>query len=190
PEASQPFYYEPRAPPAEVETSSYVLLTYLTRRPALPDTASADRAPTPSQDDLAVATKIVSWLIKQQNPFGGFSSTQVGASHPCVRYVGSWERFGLGEERLSVREVQRAPTPGGCSIRTDCQHNSQHMCWDQGPQGIRHCSKRQLTNATLHFSFTVERSIEIQNQRPAFAKVYDYYDDESAVVAYSAPCST
>uniref|UniRef100_A0A670Z3A7 Alpha-macroglobulin-like TED domain-containing protein n=1 Tax=Pseudonaja textilis TaxID=8673 RepID=A0A670Z3A7_PSETE len=64
PEASQPFYYPPRAPSAEVETASYVLLTYLTRPPA------------PSQDDLAEATKIVTWLIKQQNPYGGFSSTQ------------------------------------------------------------------------------------------------------------------
>uniref|UniRef100_A0A2H6NAG7 Alpha-macroglobulin receptor-binding domain-containing protein n=1 Tax=Micrurus carvalhoi TaxID=3147026 RepID=A0A2H6NAG7_9SAUR len=47
----------------------------------------------------------------------------------------------------------------------------------------------KLTNATVQISFTVERSIEIQNQRPAYVKVYDYYDDESAVVAYNAPCS-
>uniref|UniRef100_A0A8C7E170 Alpha-2-macroglobulin n=1 Tax=Naja naja TaxID=35670 RepID=A0A8C7E170_NAJNA len=78
PETSQSYYYEPRAPPAEVEMSSYVLLAYLTR------------ASTPSQDDLAMATKIVTWLIKQQNPFGGFSSTQdtVVALQALTLYAG------------------------------------------------------------------------------------------------------
>uniref|UniRef100_A0A8C5RH44 Alpha-macroglobulin receptor-binding domain-containing protein n=1 Tax=Laticauda laticaudata TaxID=8630 RepID=A0A8C5RH44_LATLA len=79
PEASQPFYYQPRAPSAEVEMASYVLLTYLTRRPAQPHT-----------DDLAEATKIVTWLIKQQNPSGGFSSTQdtVVALQALALYAG------------------------------------------------------------------------------------------------------
>ncbi|XP_042310156.1 alpha-2-macroglobulin-like [Sceloporus undulatus] len=57
-------YYHPPAPSAEVEMTSYVLLAYLTKRPA------------PSEDDLATATRIVLWLIKQANPTGGFSSTQ------------------------------------------------------------------------------------------------------------------
>uniref|UniRef100_A0A803TA36 Alpha-macroglobulin receptor-binding domain-containing protein n=1 Tax=Anolis carolinensis TaxID=28377 RepID=A0A803TA36_ANOCA len=58
-----PSYYH-RAPSAEVEMTSYVLMAYLTKRPA------------PSEDDLKTATQIVLWLIKQQNPTGGFSSTQ------------------------------------------------------------------------------------------------------------------
>ncbi|XP_063152240.1 pregnancy zone protein-like [Candoia aspera] len=48
----------------------------------------------------------------------------------------------------------------------------------------------KLTNVTQHLSFSVERSINIQNLKPAFVEVYDYYEDESAVVEYSAPCST
>uniref|UniRef100_A0A8D2CY07 Pregnancy zone protein n=1 Tax=Sciurus vulgaris TaxID=55149 RepID=A0A8D2CY07_SCIVU len=56
--------YQPRAPSAEVEMTSYVLLAYLTTWP------------TPSSEDLSVASRIVKWIIKQQNPFGGFSSTQ------------------------------------------------------------------------------------------------------------------
>ncbi|KAI5630556.1 alpha-2-macroglobulin-like isoform X2, partial [Silurus asotus] len=46
-----------------VEISSYVLLAVLT-------TGELTAA------DLGYANKIVSWLVKQQNPYGGFSSTQ------------------------------------------------------------------------------------------------------------------
>uniref|UniRef100_A0A673T9U1 Alpha-macroglobulin receptor-binding domain-containing protein n=1 Tax=Suricata suricatta TaxID=37032 RepID=A0A673T9U1_SURSU len=58
------FYYQPRAPSVEVEMTSYLLLAYLTV------------SPTPSSEDLSVASKIVKWITKQQNPNGGFSSTQ------------------------------------------------------------------------------------------------------------------
>ncbi|XP_026517557.1 alpha-2-macroglobulin-like, partial [Terrapene carolina triunguis] len=44
--------------------TSYVLLTYLTNQLA------------PSQDDLSLAAQIAKWISKQQNPNGGFSSTQ------------------------------------------------------------------------------------------------------------------
>ncbi|XP_017749731.1 PREDICTED: pregnancy zone protein-like [Rhinopithecus bieti] len=57
-------YSQPRAPSAEVEMTSYVLLTYLTVQPA------------PSSEDLSMASRIVKWITKQQNPQGGFSSTQ------------------------------------------------------------------------------------------------------------------
>ncbi|XP_035389855.1 ovostatin-like [Electrophorus electricus] len=46
-----------------VEISSYVLLAVLTT-----DQLSAA--------DLGYANRIVSWLVRQQNPYGGFSSTQ------------------------------------------------------------------------------------------------------------------
>ncbi|KAI4874838.1 hypothetical protein NFI96_025970 [Prochilodus magdalenae] len=46
-----------------VEISSYVLLAVLT-------TSEVTAA------DLSYANRIVSWLVKQQNPYGGFSSTQ------------------------------------------------------------------------------------------------------------------
>ncbi|NXF78881.1 A2ML1 protein, partial [Sclerurus mexicanus] len=51
------------AAPAEVEMTAYVLLAYLTQ-------------PQVSSADLATATQIVRWLCKQQNPHGGFASTQ------------------------------------------------------------------------------------------------------------------
>ncbi|XP_053410603.1 pregnancy zone protein-like [Nycticebus coucang] len=63
-QAAGTLYYQPRAPSAEVEMTSYVLLAYLTVQPA------------PSSGDLAMASRIVNWITKQQNPHGGFSSTQ------------------------------------------------------------------------------------------------------------------
>ncbi|XP_040548002.1 alpha-2-macroglobulin-like protein 1 [Gallus gallus] len=51
------------AAPAEVEMTAYVLLAYLTQ-------------PQVSRADLARASQIVRWLSKQQNPYGGFASTQ------------------------------------------------------------------------------------------------------------------
>ncbi|XP_044152478.1 alpha-2-macroglobulin-like isoform X4 [Bufo gargarizans] len=52
--------YWSRAPSAEVEMTSYVLLAVLS-------------GPT---QDLGKGSEIVNWLSKQQNPYGGFSSTQ------------------------------------------------------------------------------------------------------------------
>uniref|UniRef100_A0A670HR82 Alpha-macroglobulin receptor-binding domain-containing protein n=1 Tax=Podarcis muralis TaxID=64176 RepID=A0A670HR82_PODMU len=63
-DADLPFHRLPRAPSAEVEMTAYVLLAYLTKQPA------------PSQEEQAKCARIVKWLVKQQNPTGGFSSTQ------------------------------------------------------------------------------------------------------------------
>ncbi|NXS76044.1 A2ML1 protein, partial [Pandion haliaetus] len=51
------------AAPAEVEMTAYVLLAYLSQ-------------PQVSSADLGTASQIVRWLSKQQNPYGGFASTQ------------------------------------------------------------------------------------------------------------------
>ncbi|XP_009975057.3 ovostatin-like [Tyto alba] len=48
---------------AEVEITSYVLLALLYK-------------PNQNQEDLTKASGIVQWIIRQQNPYGGFSSTQ------------------------------------------------------------------------------------------------------------------
>ncbi|KAM8924834.1 alpha-2-macroglobulin-like protein 1, partial [Pelodytes ibericus] len=58
PSSDLPYWY--RAPSAEVELTSYMLLTLL----SAPD------------QDLGKCSEIVNWLSKQQNPYGGFSSTQ------------------------------------------------------------------------------------------------------------------
>ncbi|XP_068962210.1 alpha-2-macroglobulin [Petaurus breviceps papuanus] len=63
-EPEGPYFYQPLAPSAEVEMTSYVLLAYLTG------------APDPSPEDILMASRIVKWITKQQNSHGGFSSTQ------------------------------------------------------------------------------------------------------------------
>ncbi|XP_065791437.1 pregnancy zone protein-like [Muntiacus reevesi] len=83
--------YSPRrAPSVDVEMTSYCLLAYLTAQPA------------PSSEDLSVATKIVRWLTKQQNPNGGFSSTQdtVVALQALSRYGAA--TFTKGEKAATV----------------------------------------------------------------------------------------
>ncbi|XP_053870695.1 alpha-2-macroglobulin-like protein 1 [Malaclemys terrapin pileata] len=58
-----PSPYGNQAPSAEVEMTAYVLLAYL----SLPNVSAAD---------MVTATQIIRWLSKQQNPYGGFGSTQ------------------------------------------------------------------------------------------------------------------
>ncbi|NXG09944.1 OVOS protein, partial [Sakesphorus luctuosus] len=57
-----PDFYS-RAPSTEIEMTSYVLLALLNRTKLTPE-------------DLSYIARIVYWLIKQQNPYGGFSSSQ------------------------------------------------------------------------------------------------------------------
>uniref|UniRef100_A0A8C3L445 OVOS protein n=1 Tax=Chrysolophus pictus TaxID=9089 RepID=A0A8C3L445_CHRPC len=57
-----PAFYS-RAPSAEIEMTSYVLLALLNKAKLTPD-------------DLSYISRIVYWLVKQQNPYGGFSSSQ------------------------------------------------------------------------------------------------------------------
>lgn len=64
PQVANTLYSQQRAPSAEVEMTAYVLLALLTAQPA------------PSSKDLSVASRVVKWITKQQNPYGGFSSTQ------------------------------------------------------------------------------------------------------------------
>ncbi|XP_078507539.1 alpha-2-macroglobulin-like protein 1 isoform X2 [Lissotriton helveticus] len=75
-EDNVPYWYQ--APSAEVEMTSYVLLAYMSQSHV-------------SKEDLGTASQIVSWLSKQQNPYGGFSSTQdtVVALMALARYAGA-----------------------------------------------------------------------------------------------------
>ncbi|KAM6309763.1 ovostatin-like [Podargus strigoides] len=55
--------FHSRAPSAEIEMTSYVLLASLNKARLTPE-------------DLPYVSGIVHWLVKQQNPYGGFSSSQ------------------------------------------------------------------------------------------------------------------
>lgn len=53
-----------RAPSVDVELTSSILMAHISKSSL-------------SSDEIRKASQIVSWLIKQQNPYGGFASTQV-----------------------------------------------------------------------------------------------------------------
>lgn len=283
PEVKQPFYYRPLAPSAEVEMSSYMIQVYLNRH----------RAPAPpTKEDLAMATNIVRWVTMQQNPSGGFSSTQdtVVALQALTLYAtmtfsknvagtkvalksggnnvkefhvdntnrllfqcqalpnvpGEYTVVVTGESCVYVQTTLRynvLPRPEDdpfalvvSTIPETCVGVKAHKEFDitmnvsytgqrpssnmaiinvKIPSGfapnkpsVKKLEKQppiqrveitatnvvlyleKLTNATQQITFTVERSFEIQNQRPVFVEVFDYYVAESAVVSYSAPCST
>ncbi|KFR00859.1 Ovostatin, partial [Opisthocomus hoazin] len=57
-----PVFYA-RSPSAEIEMTSYVLLAWLNKAKLSPEI-------------LSYISRIVRWLVKQQNPYGGFSSSQ------------------------------------------------------------------------------------------------------------------
>ncbi|XP_032998061.1 alpha-2-macroglobulin-like [Lacerta agilis] len=97
-DADFPFRRLPRAPSAEVETTGYVLLAYLTKQPA------------PSQEEMAKSARIVTWLVRQQNPTGGFSSTQdtVVALHALSLYAALTYSKGSTGTDVSVRSGANA----------------------------------------------------------------------------------
>ena len=84
--------YQPQAPSAEVEMTSYVLLAHLTAQPG------------PTSEDLTSATGIVSWILKQQNAHGGFSSTQVCGSQIVFSSRFTWQMGSLKTEQLRGNE--------------------------------------------------------------------------------------
>ncbi|KAJ7419058.1 alpha-2-macroglobulin-like protein 1 [Pitangus sulphuratus] len=79
------------AAPAEVEMTAYALLAHLSQ-------------PRVSSADLATASKIVRWLCKQQNPYGGFASTQdtVVALQALAKYAALTFGGSSGDSRLAV----------------------------------------------------------------------------------------
>ncbi|KAK7171734.1 hypothetical protein R3I93_004127 [Phoxinus phoxinus] len=106
-----------------VEISSYVLLAVL----------SADSVSTA---DLGYANRIVSWLVKQQNAYGGFSSTQDtvvalqalslyatkvfssdGSSTVTVQSAGDTHHFDVNQDnKLLYQEKQLQTVPANYSI--------------------------------------------------------------------------
>ncbi|KAM5336307.1 pregnancy zone protein-like [Glossophaga mutica] len=100
PRATEGYFYQPRAPSAEVEMTSYVLLAYLTAQPV------------PSSEDLTSASHIVKWITKQQNAYGGFSSTQdtVVALHALSRYGAATFTRSRKTAQVTIRDSQTFST--------------------------------------------------------------------------------
>ncbi|XP_017591330.1 PREDICTED: alpha-2-macroglobulin-like [Corvus brachyrhynchos] len=152
--------------------TAYVLLAHLTSQPA------------PAQEELAFASLIAKWISSQQNPNGGFSSTQFpdycsisSRVHPTHGAVQGAQGDHHQCSNILVFFLQLEGHP----VIERTELNTNHV--------LLYLEK--LGRETLSFSFTVERDIPVQGLKPAQVKVYDYYEtDEFATQEYSAPCTT
>ncbi|XP_051011619.1 pregnancy zone protein-like [Acomys russatus] len=103
-------YYQPRAPSAEVEMTSYVLLAYLTT------------LPSPTSEDLSSASKIVKWITKQQNSHGGFSSTQ-----DTVVALQALSKYGAATFTKSKKEAWVTIMSSGTVVKKFHVHNANRL---------------------------------------------------------------
>uniref|UniRef100_A0A8C3LZ48 Alpha-2-macroglobulin n=1 Tax=Chrysolophus pictus TaxID=9089 RepID=A0A8C3LZ48_CHRPC len=146
PEADLPYYHY-KAPSAEVEMTAYVLLAYLTTQPA------------PSQEELSLASLIAKWIIGQQNPNGGFSSTQVtgeralpAASHErwgAVR-MGKGESWAGRRLRYNVQPKQES-APFLLHVHTSpetCEDSKAHRVFDIGIN-VSYTGERSVSNMVI-----------------------------------------
>ncbi|NXR66779.1 OVOS protein, partial [Rhadina sibilatrix] len=85
-----------RAPSAEIEITSYVLLALLNRTKHTPE-------------DLSYISRVVYWLIKQQNPYGGFSSSQ--DTVVALQALAQYGYLTFSKESLNTVEVHFTETP-------------------------------------------------------------------------------
>ncbi|XP_041317857.1 ovostatin-like [Pyrgilauda ruficollis] len=86
-----------RAPSAEIEMTSYVLLALLNR-------------PNLTPEDLSYISRIVYWLIKQQNPYGGFSSSQ--DTVVALQALAQYGYLTFSKKNLNTVQVHFMETPG------------------------------------------------------------------------------
>lgn len=103
-------YYQPRAPSAEVELTSYVLLAYLTTLTSR------------SSEDLSSASQIVKWITKQQNSHGGFSSTQ-----DTVVALQALSKYGAATFTRSKTDVQATIKSSGSFSQKFNVHNANRL---------------------------------------------------------------
>uniref|UniRef100_A0A8C3SLY3 Alpha-2-macroglobulin n=1 Tax=Chelydra serpentina TaxID=8475 RepID=A0A8C3SLY3_CHESE len=86
--------FNSRAASAEVEMTCYVILALLQR-------------PTLTPEELSYVAQIVQWVAKQQNPYGGFSSTQVNI--PSLAQYGylTFSKDGQNTIEISSKELMK-----------------------------------------------------------------------------------
>ncbi|XP_036245821.1 ovostatin-like [Molothrus ater] len=85
-----------RAPSAEIEMTSYVLLALLNRTKFTPE-------------DLSYISRVVYWLIKQQNPYGGFSSSQ--DTVVALQALAQYGYLTFSKKNLNTVQVHFMETP-------------------------------------------------------------------------------
>ncbi|NXH78696.1 OVOS protein, partial [Hydrobates tethys] len=88
--------FYPRSPSAEIEMTSYVLLALLNKAKFTPE-------------DLSYISRIVHWLVKQQNPYGGFSSSQ--DTVVALKALAQYGYLTFSKENLNTVKVNFMESP-------------------------------------------------------------------------------
>ncbi|KAG8127378.1 hypothetical protein E2320_014331 [Naja naja] len=147
-----------RAPSAEIELNGYVLLALMTKKPS------------PSQEELTTAAAIVKWLTKQQNPNGGYSSTQALSQYRTLTYskdgidarvtLSSGDtvltQFHVDSNNSLLLQCQDLPqVPGnykaevtGCIFMQTCTGNKAHVTFDIA-MSVSYTGQRLVSNMAI-----------------------------------------
>uniref|UniRef100_A0A4W5JGR5 Uncharacterized protein n=1 Tax=Hucho hucho TaxID=62062 RepID=A0A4W5JGR5_9TELE len=185
-----------------VEISSYVLLASLNASPL-------------STTDLGYASRIVRWLVRQQNAYGGFSSTQdtvvalqalalystmvfsrEGASTVTVQFPsGGQHLFEVNKNnKLLYQERALQDTEGKYSVEVKGS-----ACASVQVKHFNNCEQcvfsynffiSQQLPSLLPFNHTLDiiQELPVQNLKPAVVKIYDYYQPRRPPT-YQSSCS-
>lgn len=76
-------FFLPIYAPAEVELTSYMLLSMTERIRRLKGINLNDMDALSAQKDMSTMAQMAMWLVRQMNPRGAFSSTQVNNYRSC-----------------------------------------------------------------------------------------------------------
>uniref|UniRef100_A0A8U7M178 Uncharacterized protein n=1 Tax=Corvus moneduloides TaxID=1196302 RepID=A0A8U7M178_CORMO len=193
-----------RAPSVDVELTSSILMAHLTKSSL-------------SSDEIKKASQIVSWLTKQQNPYGGFASTQdtVVALEALALYAttifskdspdlqvsltskGFSQNFRVDKSnRLLLQTVELPAIAQDYTLRVQ-GHGCLFLQLKKMPLVKKVESKvdqvvlylEELTRQPQTYTFLVEQDMQVKDHKPANIKIYDYYmPEETAVMSYSVPC--
>uniref|UniRef100_A0A8C4JI23 OVOS protein n=1 Tax=Dromaius novaehollandiae TaxID=8790 RepID=A0A8C4JI23_DRONO len=199
-----PVFYS-RAPSAEIEMTSYVLLALLNKTKLTPE-------------ELSYAYSIVHWLVKQQNPYGGFSSSQVTIgdglflqelaasllSKSLNTIKASFMQlpskvFQVNDKNRFLLQQASLPTiPGHYSVEVNGTGCSFSLFSYTGNRNVSNMaiidvkmlsgfvpirsSLKKVKNGSkafqkeINFSFSVEQSLPVSDIRAASVHIYDYYE--------------
>ncbi|KAI4885480.1 hypothetical protein NFI96_027047 [Prochilodus magdalenae] len=177
-----------------VEISSYVLLAVLT-------TSEVTAA------DLGYANRIVSWLVRQQNPYGGFSSTQDtvvalqalalystkvfgsdGSSTVTVKSDKESHSFDVNQDnKLLFQEKPLTDVPGKYSVSVEgstcvsVQGINRPLVEriDSQDDHVIVYLKKVPRDRPLNYQLHLKQVLPVKNLKPAVVKVYDYYQTKN-----------
>ncbi|ROJ08810.1 Alpha-1-inhibitor 3 [Anabarilius grahami] len=162
-----------------VEICSYMLLAVLTEQPL-------------SAANLGYVNRIVNWLVTQQNPYGGFSSTQdtVVALHALSVYAA--KVFSLdGSSTVTVQSSVAGGESYSFTVNRDNSLLYQEKPLKNIPGKVTRstCVSVQVPKGVpMTYTLQLKQVLAVKNLKPAVINVYDYYQTSDVLeTTYRCP---